>query len=129
VRRLTGTPIDASNPDISTMDLTKPAVFYIALALGAQDRHGYGILQAVSELSGGRVPLRTGSLYRHLTGLIEAGWVAEVAPEDGADPRRGASYRLTPRGRQALALERQRLAGLVAALDALRLSATKGSRS
>ena len=89
--------------------------------------HGYRILHTVREQSGGRVPLGTGSLYRHLSRLIDAGLVAETDAEDGADPRRGTYYRLTPRGRQFLAAERDRLASLVRALDGLRGASRKGS--
>lgn len=94
----------------------KPPVLHILLALADGDRHGYAIMQAVHEQSHGSVPLRTGSFYRHLSTLIDAGWVAEAAgrPVDD-DPRRGAYYRLTSRGRDALAAERARLQNLLAA--------------
>lgn len=99
----------------------KPAVFHIMLALAAGDSHGYAIMQAVRDQSGGRVPLQTGSFYRHLTGLIDLGLVAEApTPKQVEDPRRGTHYRLTPRGRQALELERQHLAALVTSMNAIR---------
>ena len=53
----------------------KPAVFHILLALAEEDRHGYAIMQKVREQSGGQIPLQTGSFYRHLSKLIEAGLV------------------------------------------------------
>jgi DNA-binding PadR family transcriptional regulator len=94
----------------------KPAVLYILLALATEDRHGYAIMQAVRDLSGGAVPLRTGSFYRHLARLIDAGWVVESPgrPADD-DPRRGAYYQVTEAGRGALAIERRRLGALLAA--------------
>lgn len=95
----------------------KPAALYILLALKARDMHGYAVMQVVRELSAGRVPLQTGSFYRHLALLIDAGLVAEVTGRRPADPRRGTDYRLTPRGRQALDTERRHLADLVAVLD------------
>ena len=99
----------------------KPAVFHILLALADQDRHGYAIMQAVREQSAGQVPLRTGSFYRHLSRLIDDGFVVETParPSDD-DPRRGAYYRLTPLGVRVLARERDRLSALVASLGALR---------
>jgi DNA-binding PadR family transcriptional regulator len=105
--------------DISEMDIStplKPAILYILLALATEDRHGYAIMQAVRDQSGGTVPLRTGSFYRHLSHLIDAGWVIESPgrPEDD-DPRRGAYYRLTDAGREAIATERRRLGALLAA--------------
>ena len=104
----------------------KPAVLHILLALADEDRHGYAIMQAVNEQSGGTVPLRTGSFYRHLSKLIDAGWVAETALRAaGDDPRRGTYYRLTARGREALDVERRRLVSLIAAFPQSRRSARK----
>jgi DNA-binding PadR family transcriptional regulator len=102
--------------DISTPLATTP--LHIVLALSEAPLHGYGILQAVREGSAGAVKLGTGSLYRHLSKLIAAGLVAEAKGAPSADPRRGSSYRLTARGRQALAAERDRVAALLASLDA-----------
>jgi DNA-binding PadR family transcriptional regulator len=99
----------------------KPAVFHILLALAERESHGYAIMQAVRDQSGGHVPLRTGSFYRHLSTLIRDGLVAESSDRPKHDdPRRGAYYRLTAQGRNALAHERVRLSRLVAALDAVR---------
>ena len=98
----------------------KPSVVHILLSLADGERHGYAIMQAVHEQSGGAVPLRTGSFYRHISKLIDAGWVAEADAPSGADPRRGTYYRLTPRGREALDHERRRLLGLIAAFPAAR---------
>lgn len=103
----------------------KPAAFHILLALLEGDSHGYAIMQTVREQSAGRVPLQTGSFYRHLTGLIDQGLVAEAPPPRSIeDPRRGTHYRLTPRGRQALELERQYLASVMSSMNAIR----KGAR-
>jgi DNA-binding PadR family transcriptional regulator len=104
--------------DISKMDMSeplKPAILHILLALADGDRHGYAIMQAVREQSRGAVPIRTGSFYRHLSQLIDAGWVGETRAPGGDDPRRGADYRLTLRGRAALRAEHSRLAQLLAA--------------
>jgi PadR family transcriptional regulator PadR len=105
------------------MDMTdrtpplKPAAFYILLVLADQDLHGYAVMQAVRDRSGGRVPLQTGSFYRHLSQLMADGMVAEAAGKrTTVDVRRGADYRLTARGRQVLERERRHLAGLVSSL-------------
>ena len=98
----------------------KPAVLHILLSLVEGERHGYGIMQTVREQSQGTVPLRTGSFYRHLSGMIEAGWVSEASGPSGDDPRRGAYYRLTAKGREALTTERARLQNLLAAFPAAR---------
>jgi len=104
-----------------------PAPLHILLALSEGPVHGYGILQIVRDRSGGAVKLGTGSLYRHLSKLIVAGLVAEVKAGSSADPRRGSSYRLTPRGRQALAVERDRVAALLDSLNAAARGLRRGS--
>jgi DNA-binding PadR family transcriptional regulator len=105
----------------------KPAVFHILLALAQRDNYGYALMQAVREASDGHVPLRPGSFYRHLAKLMDDGLVGEAsARRAGDDPRRGAYYRLTPRGHSVLADERRRLAALVAAIDGLGLVPRKG---
>jgi DNA-binding PadR family transcriptional regulator len=75
----------------------------------------------VREQSLGRVPLQTGSLYRHLSRLIEGGLVTEgPARRPVEDVRRGTHYRITLRGRQALERERRYFLELTAALGGLR---------
>jgi len=96
----------------------KPALFHILLALADTDLHGYGIMQAIREQSDGRLTPRTGSFYPQLARLIEADLVTEKpGPRSGDDPRRGAYYRLTPKGRRLLEAEKRRLADLVASLN------------
>jgi DNA-binding PadR family transcriptional regulator len=117
-------------PDMSKTDISaplKPAVFHILLTLADAPVHGYAAMQAVRERSGGSVRLSTGSFYRHLSKLLDDGLVEEAPgrPADD-DPRRGAYYRITSNGRQLLARERDRLAALVAALDALRPASRRG---
>jgi DNA-binding PadR family transcriptional regulator len=113
-----------SKTDISAP--IKPAVFHILLALADGPVHGYAAMQAVRERSAGSVRLSTGSFYRHLAKLLDDGLVEEAAGPADDDPRRGAYYRVTATGRHALARERDRLAGLVAAFDALRPASRRG---
>ena len=102
----------------------KPAALHILLALAERDLHGYAVMQAVRQNSGGRVPLQTGSFYRHLSKLIDEGLVLEApGPKTEDDPRRGTYYRLTSRGRQVLAAEQTRLSSLVAHMKKLKLGA------
>jgi DNA-binding MarR family transcriptional regulator len=74
------------------------------------------------------VGLIANGLHRHLGKLLDEGLVAEAAGRrDGDDPRRGTYYRITPRGRQVLAAEKQRLIDLVAQMNRIRLSPRKAS--
>jgi DNA-binding PadR family transcriptional regulator len=120
-------PVHRRAPETITIKPLKLAVFHILLALAERDNYGYALMQAVRDASDGHVPLSPGSFYRHLAKLMDDGLVAEAAPRRGGDdPRRGAYYRLTPRGHSVLADERRRLAGLVAAIDGLGLVPRKG---
>ena len=103
-----------------------PAVFYVLLALVDGPSHGYGLMRAARSQAHGTLRLGTGSFYRHLAALIDDGLIAETAPPRDDDPRRGRSYKLTVRGRQALAAERVRLTNLLAALGSLGPASRRG---
>ncbi|MEM9033425.1 MAG: PadR family transcriptional regulator [Actinomycetota bacterium] len=88
--------------------------FLILTALARRRAHGYGIIQAVDELSAGRVRLRAGTLYTALDRLVAEGLLAE----DGAevvDGRHRRYYAITVDGRNALAAEIVRLEANAAA--------------
>ena len=105
---------------MNTEKSLKPAVFHILLALAHRSRHGYAVMQSVREQSGGRVPLQTGSFYRHLTKLIDQGLVEESPdpdPDSSESSRRGTHYGLTAEGREALVRECDYLANLVERLQ------------
>jgi DNA-binding PadR family transcriptional regulator len=105
----------------------KPVALHILASLADREKHGYAMMQTVRQLSAGRIPLQTGSFYRHLGQLIAAGLIVESASRPaGDDPRRGAYYRLTTSGRDALVAEARRLSDLLAAIGTLRPS-RKGS--
>jgi DNA-binding PadR family transcriptional regulator len=103
----------------------KPAEFHILLALAPEENYGYAVMQAVRDASNGRVPMRTGSFYRHLSTLMDAGLVEESTARRADNPRRGAYYRVTAYGYRVLAAERQQLASLVAAIDAISAASRK----
>jgi DNA-binding PadR family transcriptional regulator len=87
----------------------------ILLALAEGEAHGYAVMRAVDERSGGRTRLGPGTLYAALKRLL----VARLIEESGAtrvaegDPSRRRCYRLTDFGSRVLAAELDRLAALV----------------
>ena len=106
---------------MSEMDIIgvmlKPVALEILLVLAERESHGYALMQAIRERTNGALSVQTASFYRHLGKLMDDGLVAEASTRPaGDDPRRGAYYRLTPRGRQALNSEKERLSELVAQL-------------
>ena len=50
------------------------AVYYVLLSL-FEANHGYGIMQQVEEMSGGRVKLGAGTLYGALNSLVAKKWI------------------------------------------------------
>src|SRR5215467_4427443 len=96
----------------SVLPLT-PISFEILLALTDGDRHGYAILQQVESRTGGLLPLRTGTLYRALARLEEAGLIEgrreSVSDDSGEKDSRRLYYRITNRGRQVARDEAKRL--------------------
>ena len=85
------------------------AVYYILLSL-ITPRHGYGIIQNVEVLSGGRVRLAAGTLYGAINTLLEKGWIRALPEEKDS---RKKEYLITTEGRQALADELKRLRELL----------------
>jgi DNA-binding PadR family transcriptional regulator len=84
------------------------ATFLILTALAADSQHGYGILADVSQISGGRVRLRPGTLYTALDRLRGDGLIM-VDREEIVEGRLRRYYRLTSEGGERLAAEAARL--------------------
>jgi DNA-binding PadR family transcriptional regulator len=85
------------------------AVYYILLSL-YEPMHGYGIMQYVAELSGGRVALGPGTLYGAISTLLEKKWIEAVSGERDS---RKKQYRATSLGKQVLKDEIERLCELL----------------
>ena len=99
------------NPQLPLTHLS----FHVLLAVARGDRHGYAIVKAVEELSGGTLAPGTGTFYSAIHRLQSDGLLAEVEPPEDADrqgPRR-RYYRLTELGTQVLDAETQRLESLL----------------
>jgi DNA-binding PadR family transcriptional regulator len=86
------------------------ATYSILVSL-AQPRHGYGIMQDVAEVSGGRVSLGPGTLYGALTNLLRQGLIERSGTFDSGEGRRKV-YSLTELGRAVGTLESERLEGM-----------------
>ncbi len=89
--------------------------FHVLVALTHDELHGYAIMGAVEESSGGIVRMGPATLYGTLKRLVDAGLAEESdrRPADDDDQRR-RYYRLTGLGRTVCRAEADRLARLVA---------------
>lgn len=102
-----------ATPDPRSFLPLKPVDLELLLALADQDLHGYGLVQAISEHSGGLLVLDPGNLYRVIKRLLAQGLITE-SEREAADPaERRKYYRITPLGGRVLARELDRLRLLV----------------
>jgi DNA-binding PadR family transcriptional regulator len=86
--------------------------YLILLALADGPLHGYGVIQAVRDLSAGEVKLGPGTLYGALDRLSVDGLVA-VTGEEVVEGRHRRYYALTDDGHRCVAEETARLSALV----------------
>lgn len=84
------------------------AMYYILLAL-LKPGHGYGMMQRIKELSGGRLEMGPGTLYGVLSRMSREGLIV-LTGEEG----RRKNYAITRTGRDALLAEYRRLQQMVA---------------
>jgi DNA-binding PadR family transcriptional regulator len=91
------------------------AAIHILLALGPGERHGYGIMTEVANLTGGAVRLAPGTLYTNIKRLLAGGLIEEIEkrPNPERDDQRRRYYRLTAAGQQVAVAEVGRMSALV----------------
>ena len=97
-------------PESSERGALTEAVFYILLSLYSA-MHGYGIMQNVKDLSGGRVDLGPGTLYGALNTLLAKDWIRAVKNEKDS---RKKQYLITDLGKEMVQSEIKRLTELLA---------------
>lgn len=75
-------------------------MFYILWALTNGEKHGYAIMKEVKRVTDEKILMGTGTLYRSLSKMAEAGIVEflEAHPEHENEDERRRYYRITPAG-------------------------------
>ena len=91
--------------------LTEP-MYFILLAIAHSPAHGYEIMKAVSDISGGRVTVGAGTMYALLT-RFEKETIVRCKGYDG----RRKTYELTAHGREMLEREYLRLVDSITAYE------------
>ena len=79
------------------------ATYYIMLSL-IEPLHGYGVMQKVEQISRGTVKVGPGTLYGAFSTLEKEKLILKIKEED-----RRKSYVLTPKGKQVLLSQIERL--------------------
>lgn len=107
MRRLTRDP--------NTLIPLKQSTYQVLLALAdGQSLHGYAIMQAVAEMTGGRETILPGTLYAALARMVDDGLVEEKAGgEDASGGPARRYYRRTAFGRAVARAESERLRALL----------------
>ncbi|MEH7238046.1 PadR family transcriptional regulator [Bacillus sp. JJ1562] len=83
------------------------AMYYVLLAL-MHPNHGYQLMQAITEVSNGRVTMGPGTLYGVLSRMQKDGLIS-LAEDDG----RRKTYEITAAGEEALRVEYERLKSMI----------------
>jgi DNA-binding PadR family transcriptional regulator len=99
------------------------ALFYILLAVRTPN-HGYGIIQDVSEMTGGRVILGPGTLYGAINSMLSKGWISLYSEDK--ESRKKKEYLLTSMGKEVFKNEVKRLNELVK--NAQKMDEEKGAK-
>ena len=86
------------------------AFYYILLAL-RKPNHGYGVIQEIEELTGGRVVLGPGTLYGALQTMQKREWI-RIYSQD-TESRKKKEYIITDLGSAAFEAEKSRLEELL----------------
>lgn len=81
-------------------------MFYILFSL-REERHGYGIMQYVEELTNGRITLGAGTIYQSISKLEKDGLILPTKESD-----RKKEYIITEIGREILSEEGKRICEL-----------------
>src|SRR5215510_12618056 len=102
--------------DPNTLLPLKPSTYQVLLALGdGESLHGYAVMQAITEMTGGRETILPGTLYAALARMVDEGLVEESEPRadesSGGPPRR--NYKRTAFGRAVARAESERLRALL----------------
>ena len=107
--------------ELSSITPLTEASFYILISL-IEPLHGYGIMQKVENLSGGRVRLGPGTLYGALNNLQKLGLIIQLSVESGSSRRK--STVLTDNGSEIIHMEIARMEEMVG--NAKQLLAMRG---
>jgi DNA-binding PadR family transcriptional regulator len=88
-----------------------PQDLQLLLAVVSQPLHGYAMMKAVEEQSGGALRVELGSLYRMIQRLERDGLIAQAEPfgSESTPGRDRRYYAITPLGRGVVAAELERL--------------------
>ncbi len=93
------------------LDTLTEQMYYVLLSLW-RERHGYGVMQDIAAITGGRVKVGAGTLYALLERFERDGLILRTRTEE-----KRKYYRLTPEGERLLQTEYERIRRQAADLE------------
>ncbi len=92
-----------------------PAVFFILFALTDGEKHGYAIMQSVTQVSDGQFRMGPGTLYTTIQRLLDLGLIEETesAGSQSDHENRRRYYKLTRTGKAVLTADLSRMESVV----------------
>lgn len=108
-------PANRVPDDLQHMLPLTAAVFFILFALADREKHGYAIMQSVSQISENQFRMGPGTLYSTIQRLLDLDLIEETdgvgSQSDHEDRRR--YYRLTRTGKAILAADLNRMQSIL----------------
>lgn len=95
------------------LDTLTEQMFYVLLSL-RQERHGYGVMQTITQRTQGRVSVGAGTLYALLERFETDGLIRRTRTEDNRK-----YYQLTDEGERVLLAEYKRIKQQAADMEAV----------
>ena len=93
------------------LDTLTEQMYYVLLSL-RRERHGYGVMQDIAAITGGRAKVGAGTLYALLERFERDGLILRTRTEE-----KRKYYRLTPEGERLLQTEYERIRRQAADLE------------
>jgi DNA-binding PadR family transcriptional regulator len=102
-------------PDPATLLPLKHSTYRVLLALADGELHGYAIMQALSEMTGGRETILAGTLYAALAQMVDAELITvrEGAEHEASGGPKRRYYRRTAFGLAVARAESERMRALL----------------
>jgi len=118
-----------NEPAVESFLPLNPNDYLILFSLTDQERHGYGLVKHIAELSGGTVTLDPANLHRSLKRMVKQGLVidAQVKATGEMGHERRRYYAVTTLGRKVAAAEATRMRQLARRAEAHRLISRSGA--
>lgn len=95
-----------------TTDFTR-SMMLILIALTKGERHGYGIMKEIGNMTNDDYWVSPGTLYRSIDQMVEDRLIEEVTEMPNEDNKRRRKYRITDQGRYEVQSELMRMEKLL----------------